>query len=246
MANNNNFFNGNSENGLRALYAKIKNDPSVPVEFKDGTKTPERVASDYLDLWLNPGHVDYSKRLATVEHQTESGKNVKVRTMYLSDYEIIYKANSVTVEQDGEVINQTVLGNNIMFELQVGEILEYARLMYPEEDFNNLMEHVAKCVEDISFVPASAEYDSIHKSNGRKFKKAFLKDPKAKQAKKEVDALNKEKKEYDRERKGIDVINDDRRAEMNARVVLAGQPTPTPTVNNVIHTDRFTDRDRDE
>lgn len=216
-----------SENNLRKIHSKFKNDPVIPEKHKSEFKTPERAASDHLNSWLYPPDFDYAKHLPTVEHETESGKHVKVETMSLSDYEIAYRAARITVEKNGEILNQTVIGNNMMFELQIGEILEYARLMYSPEDFNHLMEHVAKCIENIRPAPPSAEYDSMHVTNGRKFKRAFKKDPLARQAKKEVDALNKELLHYDVNQKPIDEKNDKRREEFAAQV---SQPTPTANV----------------
>ena len=246
---NNNFFesilNGKSEisNGrLRALYEKFKNNPTIPLAYRKDYQTPERVVSDYLDWWLYPPDVEYAKHLPTVEYNTKNGKHVKVEYMGLADYEIYYRATRITVEDQERVLNQTVVGNNTLIELELAEILEYTRLMYSEEEFNHLMEHVAKCAEKIPYAIALPEYDSIHRRNGRKFRQAFKKDAFARKVIKEVRELNKEKRVYDKDRKAVDALNDRKREEINERVIVK----PVLVANNVITTDRFTQKERDE
>ena len=231
----NNFFSeifrGKSEkssNGLRALYNNMINNLGVPERFRDKNITPERLASMYLDYLSYGPDYDYAKVLPTVEHKYNvNGKDasVKMEQMTLADYEISYQATRVTVEKENEVVNQTVIANNLFGGIAVTKIMEYTRLMHGEEAYSYLMEYIAQCVAKLPYAPALAECDARHSANGRLFKRLFKKDPLGKQVIKEVNELDKEQAIYDSGQREIDKLNDERKIKFQQVVVKEQTPT---------------------
>lgn len=231
-----NFTKGKSEfstNMLRNFYNKMVKCSYIPHWHRSLSRTPERVASDYLEYLITGAHIGSYLCTLLLTHEFENnGKTTKLslEQLGLSDYEISYLVTKATVEVDNEIVSQTTIGNNIFCDIKISEIMEYARIMYGEEAYTHLMEHSLECLKRLPYVPDYPSYDFQHASNGRKFKRAFKKDALAKKILKEVKELNKELDKYNSQRKAIDILNDDRKEKFNSSIVSVKQPVTSKSV----------------
>ena len=117
---------------LREFYGKMIDDPKVPSEFKAKGMTPERVASDYLEVLRGKNDLQSRrKKLMCVHEFEENGKKYRLNVLqgFLSDYEICYPATRFILEKDGKLVKDTTIGANFFDETEMAELFEYARLM---------------------------------------------------------------------------------------------------------------------
>ena len=90
---------------LREFYGKMIDDPKVPSEFKVKGMTPERVASDYLEVLRGKNDLQSRRKTLMCVHEfEEKGKKYRLNVLqgYLSDYEICYPATRFILEKDGK------------------------------------------------------------------------------------------------------------------------------------------------
>ena len=208
---------------LRKFYEKMQKDPQVPKSYKAKNLTPERVASSYLRMYEAGNDLQGRSYIPTLIHEYVSGSDnyrLIVRQGVLSDYEICYPATHFLLEKNGELIKETAVGASLLVNIQIAEVLEYARIMYGEEMYARLMELVAKKVEVLGDAECDASYDLIHRSNQRKLDWFMKLDKIARKMYREVKAINKENDIYERTRKAIDIKNDSRKQEFDNIIVV--------------------------
>lgn len=208
---------------LRKFYEKMQKDPKVPLVYKPKNFTPERVASNYLRMYEIGNDLEGRQYIPTLIHDyNDNGDNCRliVRQGTLSDYEICYPATHFILEKNGEIVKETVVGASFLVNLQIAEVLEYARIMHGEDVYAHLMELVAKKVEVLSDTRCDASEDVIHRKNQRKLDGFMMLDRIARKIYREVKAINKENDIYEKTRKNIDIKNDSRRQEFDNVVVV--------------------------
>lgn len=208
---------------LQKFYEDMMKDPKVPAEFKQKGLTPERIASEYLDIYESGNDFQYGHDIPTLVHEyQDNGEDCRLTVMQgnLSDYELSYCATRFILEKNGELAKDTVIGASLLVNTEVAEVLEYARITYGEENYAYLMELAAKKVETLADVPCDASYDETHRKNQRKFDRFMKLDRTARKMYNEVKALNKEKTVYDKTRKAIDFANDERRRKFDKSIIV--------------------------
>ena len=208
---------------LQKFYENMMKDPKVPAEFKQKGLTPERIASEYLDIYERGNDFQYGHDIPTLVHEyQDNGDACRLTVMQgsLSDYELFYYATRFILERNGELVKDTVIGASLLVNTEVAEVLEYARITYGEETYANLMELAAKKVETLADAPCDASYDEIHRKNQRKFDRFMKLDRTARKIYKEVNAINKENRIYERTRKSTDTKNDLRKQEFDKKIIV--------------------------
>ncbi len=213
---------------LREFYGKMIDDPKVPSEFKAKGMTPERVASDYLEVLRGKNDLQSRrKKLMCVHEFEENGKKYRLNVLqgFLSDYEICYPATRFILEKDGKLVKDTTIGANFFDETEMAELFEYARLMYGEKTYAYLMELAAKKVEVLPEAECDASSDGTHRSNQGKFNRFMKLDKIARKMYKEVKEINRENEAYIRTRKFVDEKNDYRKIQFEDLIIVNPKPT---------------------
>ena len=231
---------------LRKFYEKMQKDPKVPKSYKAKNLTPERVASNYLRMFENGDDFGNGEYIPTLTYEyVDRGTNchLTVRQGILSDYEICYPATHFLLEKNGELIKETVVGANLLVDIQFAEVLEYARIMYGEDVYAHLMELAAKKVEVLLDASCDAYDDSIHRKNQRKLDTFMKLDRIARKIYREVKAINRENDIYERTRKNTDIKNDRRKQEFDNIIVL--KPQMFNPQNRTVPVKGKSDRDKE-
>ncbi len=208
---------------LQKFYENMMKDPKVSIEFKQKGLTPERIASEYLDIYERGIGFQYGHDIPTLVHEyQDNGNNYRLTVMQgsLSDYNIFYYATRFILERNEELLKDTVIGASRLVNTEITEVLEYARITYGEEVFAHLMKLAAKQVETLDDALCDASYDATHRKNQRKFDRFMKLDKIARRMYKEVKAINRENKIYEKTRKSADTKNDLRKQEFDKNIVV--------------------------
>lgn len=230
---------------LQKFYDNMMKDPKVPGEFKQKGLTPERMASEYLFIYERGIGFRYGHDIPTLVHEyKDNGDDYRLTVMQgsLSDYEIFYYATYFMLEKNGELLKDTVIGASLLVDTEITEVLEYARIMYGEKTYAHLMELAAKQVEVLDSAPCEASYDVIHRKNQHKFDRFMKLDKTARKIYKEVKAINKENRIYEKTRKSIDTKNDLRKIEFDNAVAV--DPNELRSANVAVPPKERSDRER--
>lgn len=208
---------------LREFYGKMVEDPDVPVIFKGKRLTPERVASDYLEMYMNGYDFGANRYIPALVHEyKENGHNyrLKVKQGTLSDYELNYRATRFILERNGRLVKDTTIGASLFVDIEFAEVLEYARIMYGKETYAHLMELAAKKVEVLADAKCDASDDVTHRRNQRKFNRFMKFDKIARKIYGEVKEINRENEIYEKTQKTTDAKNDLRKIEFEEQVIV--------------------------
>lgn len=217
---------------LRAFYLKMLESGRVPAKLKVKGITPERAVSDYLEAITYATNFENRKDQYVIEHRySENGKDCRLvlEQGCLSDFEIGYPATRCTIEKDGDIVNQTTVGANLMRGTEIVPIMEYARIMYGDDVYAHIMELAAKKIEVLPFIPCDVSYDAAQERYKGRLMRFLKTDKTARKIIREYKALGKQKEKYDVKRKYADIINDAQRIDFDKKLNV--HPDATNVIN---------------